>query len=76
MIRVWLIWVTASDGYVWLESAWDDDSKSENSPGWDLALEKAKSDADAIGGEVRIQQALIPKVMELFKIPTVDAEVD
>lgn len=75
MLTVHMIWIQGGDGFIWLHDAWEDDTMAENGPGWREALDKADKDAKSNGGTYRVQIVKVPKVHELFKVPTVEALV-
>jgi hypothetical protein len=73
MMKVWLIWVQGDDA-TWLEAAWEDEMTAENRSGYDAELDRIeKMCHDNPGYAMRIQAVLVPGVLELFEIPTVEA---
>lgn len=75
-MKLWTIWVQASDGATWLESAWDDESTAENGSGYEKSLQTAKDVAKQNGGEMRVIEVDFPDgvVFGAFQPPAVTAK--
>jgi hypothetical protein len=72
-MKVWMLWVQG-DGGTWLEAAWDDETTSENGPGWDAEVERVRKLAYDNKYEMRVQEVEVPGVYDMFEIPTATAQ--
>lgn len=74
-MRLWTIWVQASDGATWLESAWDDESSAENPDGYATSIDAAQKVAEANKGVMRVLAVDLPDdaVFDMFKPKAVTA---
>ena len=76
-MTVWMIWVRAEDGAVWIEAAWDDDMTAEDGSGWRAEVDRvAEMCRRNKGYEMRIQRVTVPGVHDLFAIPSAVATTE
>lgn len=67
---VWMIWAETA-GYHWLVEAWDDETRNENSTGWNEAVAKATKDHE----NIRIVRTSVDfnAIVKTFEVPLVES---
>lgn len=76
-MKLWTIWIQGSDGGLWLQSAWDDDSTIDDHDGYRFDVDKAAVLARENGGAMRVICVDVPDaaISEAFKVPIVEGAV-
>lgn len=76
-MKIWMIAIKADDGFIWIESAMDDELTSSNPKAWEADVRAARRLVEMNPSyEMRILSATIPGVYEAFDNPELKGTLD